>query len=93
MPPPQLLGNNPPLLPADEVQALRAATWMGVSGTVDSQQIQALSAQVYLLNEWMRYLSDFNWAAIRAGGPIPLVANPIGGGGGAAPPPPPSWPP
>lgn len=89
--PPPLLGNNPALPPAMELEALKAATSMG--GTFDGLQIQSIAAQLYVLNEWMRYLSGFDWAQIRPGGPIPMVANPIGGGGGAAPPPPPKWPP
>jgi hypothetical protein len=85
--PPDFLGVQPPLLAAPERDALRAAAWFNVSGEVDSRQIQLLSAQVYMLTQFVRFLSDINWAnAIQAG---TLQT----GGGGAAPPPPPPWPP
>jgi hypothetical protein len=85
---PPLLGNDGGLQPAQEVDALRAAAWMSVTGEVDSRQLQALSGQVHLLNQWVRFLAaaNINWQA------LPIVAGQAGPGG-AAPPPPPSWPP
>jgi len=84
--PPLLLGNDGGLNPQAERDALRAAAWLNVTGEVDSRQLQALSGQVHLLTQWVRFLANANvdW------GNLPAAPQ---GGGGAAPPPPPSWPP
>jgi hypothetical protein len=61
-----------------------ARAWMQVTGLVSSQQMAAISRQLWYLTNWVQYLNSFDWSQVpqKPGGPA-----------GAPPPPPPKWPP
>jgi hypothetical protein len=68
----------PPIKP-EEVASL---TNVKVYGVVSSDQIAAMSRQLYFLTEWATFLDSIDWSKVpRLGGPATIP-----------PPPPPKWP-
>ena len=68
----------PPIKP-EEVASL---TNVKVYGVVSSDQIAAMSRQLYFLTEWATFLDSIDWSQVpRQGGPATVP-----------PPPPPKWP-
>lgn len=72
-------GFMPPVTQAQ----LDALTAIKVTGAVSSEDMVKVSQQLYVLTEWMQYLSQFSFAGLPAGA----------GPATALPPPPPKWPP
>ena len=68
----------PPIKP-EEAATLTAVK---VVGSVSSEQMAAISRQLYFLTEWATFLNSVDWSQVPR----------AGGGATVPPPPPPKWP-